>query len=378
MSPEPRAGFDPDELAPWEYGGPYLVTMRADTVEPSRPESIWEGWLSRGNVHLLVGRQGGGKSTLASWLAGVATTGKPFPNGLPHEPMTVGLLSLEEPADRLAARLHAVEADRSRVVLISDVNDQDKDGRWFRRPWRLPEDCVALTETIDREGIELLVIDGIGYSVTGESHNYAVVGSALAALVGVAERTGCAILGLTHPPKGGSDPTTAAIGSTAWTAIPRTVWVLGGDPQDETGSRRVVRVSKTNFKEPEEGLSFAIATNEEWECGYVTQLAPSHVTAEELVAAPLPGSDRTERTEAREFLSALLADGKMTAQEVFRATRGAQFSDSTVKRAKRDLAVKVERQQDEATGKVTAWVWSLPEKPEEQAKLLATVSAPSP
>jgi len=195
------------------------------------------------------------------------------------------MLSLEEPDERLVARLHATGADLSRVLIIGDIETFDEDGRPFRRPWRLPKDCDVLEEFLTNNEVGFVVVDGLGYSVQGDSHNYGAVGAALSSLAAVAERTGCSILGLTHPPKGGSDPATAAIGSTAWTAVARIVWVLGIDPDDETECRRVMRVSKSNFKMPDDGLAFIIGDDERFDCGYVTGVTTSSVSAEALVAA---------------------------------------------------------------------------------------------
>jgi hypothetical protein len=269
------------------------------------------------------------------------------------------MLSLEEPAERLTARLLAVGADLDRVLIIGDVEDLDREGKSYPRPWRLPKDCGVLEELLNSEHVGLVVIDGLGYSVGGDSHNYANVGSSLSALAGVAERTGTAILGLTHPPKGASDPVTAAIGSTAWTAIPRITWVLGVDPEDE--KRCVVRVGKTNYAEPPSGLAFTIDSDDKYEVGYVSNLMASSVAAEDLTAAaPAPG-DRTERDEARELVRSLLESGPMETAEVLKQTRAAGLSDTTVKRARRDLRVTAEARKDPTTGRHLGWSIRLPD-----------------
>jgi RecA-family ATPase len=248
------------------WDGPRMMATKADQITPTKPEWLWEQWLVAGALHVLVSRQGFGKSTLAAWLTGQVTTGRGYPDDpTVREPSNVATLSLEEAADRLVARLRATGADVGRVDILADVQDDD-DGRTYRRPWRLPKDCSVLESFIRDGQIRLLIVDGLGYSITGDSHNYAVVGSALSALAGVAESTGCAVLGLTHPPKGGSDPVTAAIGSAAWTAIPRIVWVLGVDPEDKTEQRRVCRVSKTNYRQPDNGIGFSIDNDERFEC----------------------------------------------------------------------------------------------------------------
>jgi hypothetical protein len=247
------------------------------------------------------------------------------------------------------------------VILLGDVEDIDAEGRTFRRPWRLPEDCSVLEDVIVRLGIETITVDGLGYSIKGDSHNYAIIGSALSALAGVAERTGCAILGLTHPPKGASDPVTAAVGSTAWTAIARIVWLLGVHPEDESGARRVVTVSKSNYRMPDSGLSFTIGNDEQYECGFVTGLSSSSVTAEDLAAASVPASERTSREEARAMVKAILKKGPMETSELLKLTRGAGISDRTVDRARSDLGAKASPQHA-PDGKMTSWMVSLPDQ----------------
>jgi AAA domain len=339
--------------------GPRLTYRRAGAIAPSRPEWLWSLWLPRGVLVLLVGRQSAGKSTFAAWLVAQLTTGRPFPDGPPRDPMTCALLSLEETAERLVARLHGAHADVERVVILDDVVEIDEQGRELHRPWRLPTDAAVLERRLRELGVGAVAVDGLGYSVSGDSHNYAVIGSALSALAGVAERTGCVVIGLTHPPKGASDPITAAVGSTAWTAIPRITWLVGRDPEDD--ERRVVRVAKTNYREPEQGVGFTIAEDERWEVGYVTGIEASDVSKEALAAATVPANERTEREEARELLRKLLDAGPMDTTEVTRLANADGLSERTLKRARGDLGVRATPTRD-GKGKVTGWTLLLPRK----------------
>ncbi len=342
--------------------GTRRITYRsAADITPSRPEWLWDGWLAQGALHLLIGRQGGGKSTWAAWMTATASSAAQFPGDAVHrDPVPCALLSLEEPADRLVARLHGASADLDNVIVMGDVQDIDEDGEPFRRPWSLPGDCGILETLITEQAIGLLTVDGLGYSIKGDSHNYAIVGAALSSLAAVAERTGCAIVGLVHPPKGGSDPVTSAIGSTAWTAIPRVCWVLGADPEDESGATRVVRVSKTNYREPEHGFAFTIIGDEQFDCGVVAGMTRSEVTAEDLVAATSTGAEKTERSEARDMVRSILAGGPMLTAELLKLTRQAGVSDRTVERARRDLQVMSSERRDPTTGRVIGWEAALP------------------
>ena len=341
-----------------ERTGPSVTFRSAVDVAPDRPEWLWDRWLAVGALHLLVGRQGNGKSTFAAWVVGNVSAGR-HSHGYAGVARRCALLSLEEPAERLVARLHATAADLPGVLIFGDMEDFDEEGRPYRRPWRLPGDCSSLENVISEQGISLIVLDGLGYSLNGDTHNYGVVGSALSALAGVAERTGCAIVGLTHPPKGSSDPATIAIGSTAWTAVARVVWLLGVDPDNE--DRRVVQVSKSNYKLPDAGLSFVIGDDDRFDCGYVTGIQSSHITAEAIAAASVPADEKTERQEAQEVVRQILADGPMETAELQRLTRSAGISDRTVERARRDLGVKAKPRNDPGTGKVSGWVVELPD-----------------
>lgn len=354
VSPEPRDGFDPDEDDPWQPAV-RLLTKPAGEVEPSKPEWLVEGWFLRRALNLIVGRQGAGKTTFAAFVVSCVTTGRKFPGDEDQrEPMMAAVLSLEEPDDRVVARLKAAGADLDRVTLFGDVEDIDTDGRPFRRRWELPRDISVLGDAIVQMAIDVVVIDGLGYSISGDSHNYSVVGSALAALSAQADLTGAAIVGLVHPPKGASDPVTAAIGSTAWTAIPRVSIVLGIDPDDP--AKRQVTVAKSNYRMPDSGLSFIIRSDDELEVGYVASPRISHVSAEDIMAATATNEERGERAEARDFLRQVLADGPMDANEV---TRVSPHSERTLKRARGDIGVLSEPRRNDK-GKVTGWTWRLP------------------
>lgn len=333
----------------------YLKSELASEVVPTKPRWLWKGWLGWGFLILLIGRQSGGKSTLAAFLVARFSNGRTPEGGTLDGPVNCGMLSLEEGADRQVARLRSAGACLERVSILGLIVDIDKDGQPFERPWRLPEDVARLETLIIERSFGVVVIDGLGYSINGDSHNYANVGAALSALAGVADRTGCAILGLTHPPKGASDPVTAAIGSTAWTAIPRICWVLGIDPGDESGSRRVVRVSKTNFREPSHGLEFSIDNNDEFEVGYICNVKDSAVEAFELTS-PSDPEKRGKSKEAKDWLVETLSEGRMLAKDVEVLADAEGISRATLRRV-RETLVDVKR---EGYPSVSYWFLKVP------------------
>jgi putative DNA primase/helicase len=362
MPDQPPVWPPQDGLGPPGAGarvnGARMSHRAASMVTVVPPVWLWERWLVAGVVQLLVGRQGTGKSTFASWVVSQLSTGRPWPGEIEHRPpRRCGMLSLEEPADRLVARLIAAGGDLDAVEILGEVEDHDDDGRPYRRPWHLPGDCAALETTIREVGLQVVTIDGLGYAISGDSHNYANVGSALSALAGVAERTGSAILGLTHPPKGNSDAVTAAIGSTAWTALARISWVMGVDPGDDSGSRRVVRPAPgSNYRLPDHGLSFVIANHDETEAGFVTGLQSSDVDPQ-MITSPPAGDTSEERSKfqmAKDLLTDRLATCDHLSKELISAAReGYDISEKTLRRAGVDLEVAAYQMGRE-------WWWRLP------------------
>lgn len=339
-----------------ESKGSRLVYKWAHDLASKKPNWLWKDWLLKGGLHILAGRQSAGKTTWAAYLVAQLMQGKLGD----AKGIRVGYISLEESGDRLSGRLKVAGVDLANVAIYESIRDTDKAGNTSERPWRLPQDTTVLSNWIEELGLGLVIIDGLGYAVAG-SQDYATIGAALSALAKVAETTQCAILGLTHVKKGGtSDAVTAAIGSTAWTALPRIVWVLGLDPEDDTDKRRLVAVAKTNYKEPDSGFSFVIANDEQTEVGFVTSVEASSVSAHAIVAPRENRDERSERSEAKDLIKEILSDGWVDVRTLLNETQKAGLSDRTVRRARHDLGVISRQRRNPDTGKLEGWELSLP------------------
>jgi hypothetical protein len=133
----------------------------------------------------------------------------------------------------------------------------------------------------------------------------------------------------------------------------------------------VARVSKTNYRPPDNGLGFSIGNDEQYECGYVTGLGMSAVSAEDLVAARATDGDRTERDEARD-LKSILEAGPVDKAKVLKVTRSSGMSDRTVTRARGDLRVRSSARHDPNSGRLIAWQLALPDQSASQSTDEAT------
>ena len=90
--------------------------------EPGIIRWLWDGWLSRGKLHVMAGAPGTGKTTIALALAAAVSTGGRFPDGSKCEASSVLVWSGEDdPKDTLLPRLLAMGADRSRIFFVTDA-----------------------------------------------------------------------------------------------------------------------------------------------------------------------------------------------------------------------------------------------------------------
>lgn len=328
------------------------VTMR-------RTEWLWPGHLPAGAFVLLNGRQGDGKGTIgADWMARL-TTGSPMPGGYKGEPINCAVLSLEDDTERtVVPRLMAAGCDLSRVTILDGIDDTDLDGNPLRRPWRMPGDLAALADLIVDREIRFLILDPVAYMIGGADGNaYSEVGSILTALSDVAGRTGCTILGVRHLRKSSSsDARDAGIGSVAWTAVARAEFIVGRDPQDESGRLRVLAQSKNNLAPEVPSQTYVIDQDDELEVGVVRWMGSSTLSARHLTAESDGPEAQSDRVEARELLRVLLAGGPVDAKTILRQANEAGIGERTLRKAKFDLKVKSEK-----AGLGGGWVWKMTE-----------------
>src|SRR5215472_1886296 len=79
MSPTPHPDFDPDEEPPWEIEdrpeGRRLELVPASSIKVKPVHWLWKNRVPLGELTLLAGREGIGKSAIAYTLAAWITTG---------------------------------------------------------------------------------------------------------------------------------------------------------------------------------------------------------------------------------------------------------------------------------------------------------------
>ncbi len=336
---------------------------RADHIQPVPQDWLWPDWLSRGKLHLLAGRPGCGKTTLALALGAIVTRGGTWPDGSRAPTGDLVIWSGEDdPADTLVPRLMAAGADLGRCHFISGVRDDEG-----VRPFDPARDVQELVIALAALRPAMLLIDPIVQAVAADGHKNGEVRRALAPLVELAASIGCCLVGITHLSKGtaGRDPTERVTGSLAFAALARVVLLASkreAQDSDEGPPRLLVR-SKSNIGSDEGGIGYDLAQVEVARGVFgskVEWLGAVEGSARELLAQAeaAPGDDeRGALADAVDFLRDLLADGPVPAKALKADADGAGHNWATVRRAQKVLSVESYR---EGFGKAGAWFWRLP------------------
>ena len=220
----------------------------------------------------------------------------------------------------------------------------------------MQRDLAALEQVVKcLEDCRLVIIDPLSayFGTRLDSYRDSDVRSVLAPLVQLAERYNMAVIGVMHLNK---SPASKAIyrglGSVAFTAAARTVWLVSTDPDDPDSKRRLLTPAKHNILIEPTGLAFEIKNG----C-VVFDEEPVTVTSNEAlqgtttVIAP-------ELDKAVTWLKEILRPGlSMASTEVTEQAKAAGISLSALRRAKQDAGVKSFQLRD---GEGNRWFLQIP------------------
>jgi putative DNA primase/helicase len=355
-----------DALAPSAGDGARVELIRACDVTPEPVAWLWDGWLALGKLHILGGAPGTGKTTIAIQMAATVTVGGRWPDGSQCSIGNVVIWSGEDdPKDTLIPRLMAAGADLNRAYFVGDVRDGDQ-----KRAFDPARDMVALQRIISEVGeVRLLIVDPIVSAITGDGHKNTEVRRALQPLANLAAAVRCALVGNTHFTKGtsGREPLERITGSIAFGAVARVVFVAAKGKAECAGEKapRLLLRAKSNIGPDDGGFGYelchcAVESVPGIYASAVVWGAPLQGTARELLALADATDDDGEGgklSDAKAFLADLLGDGPMPASRVQSDSRGAGYSDATIRRAFKALGCRSHK-----VGMKDGWEWSLPQR----------------
>jgi DNA polymerase I-like protein with 3'-5' exonuclease and polymerase domains len=365
------------QLALKRNTGAELTVVQLSQDKPEAIDWLWDGHLIRGDLEIMSGRPGVGKSQVQCQIFACITTGCDWPDGTPGPKSGhVILLSAEDSRKEYIRRCTAAGADLDRIHMITAVRRDQKANQAFL----LAEDLDKLERCLDRLGdVTLIGIDPItAFIGTGnkvDSNRASDVRAILTPLMQLAERTNIAVSMVTHPVKNaGTELSAHFIASQAFFALPRSSHIcldevvkneIDGSIQ-RTG-HRLFGNAKTNnrsedvlmlrydLEEVDLGLDLRLGTR--IKTTRVRWFGLADVTTQQALANSKPVSKQERAETARHFLAALLANGPMLQAKVLEEGAKHGFSADQLQRAKRGIGARSIRAE---AGKLDSpWLWAL-------------------
>jgi hypothetical protein len=253
----------------------------------------------------------------------------------------------------------AAGANREKIKIVTAVREEDGTGR---RIFNLTQDLDALEALITALGdVGLVIIDPVDAYIGG-----------LEPISEMADRLGVAILALTHFSKQlGGKAIYRFIGSIAHIGAARVAFAVVADPEDKT--RILLLHAKNNLAPSQKGLAFRIQQHLVTVDGVIGSsifFEPEYVTdvsADEALAAESGAGQTTVTDEVKEFLSNILANGRVKIQDIEAEARSAGLlrDDKEMRESKPFRNAKAELHiisTHEGFGPDATYYWSLPEQ----------------
>ncbi len=318
---------------------------------------LWPDRIPAGELTLIAGIQGIGKSMLIIDLLARITIGRRWPDGKDCQEGSVVLLPAEDNlSSTIRPRFDAAKADLDRIIIVKGAPTKTRGNTVKLLPFDLGRDLpnlVHLAQTIN--DIRVFAIDPVGsYMGDIDIHRENTVRNVMYSLrTELAEKYSVAVLGIVHLRKGGIDESALSrvLGSVAFTAAARSIWGVAQDGEDPT--RKLFIPMKHNLTaHATKGLEFFIITGENGEGVVKWGGSVDEVAEDTMVDRGM--RPQVQREKAKKMMIGLLKSGPKTAEEITEAVGGEDISVGTIKAAKKDLKIKSIKQ---SGGK---WLWMLP------------------
>jgi hypothetical protein len=334
-----------------------FLTRSMEEVEIENLDWIWYPYLARGELSILEGDPGLGKSYLAEIVSGSIVDGRRLPTvkkGQKPVQGKVAYFDLENSAGTVTKK-RLVE---NGFETLTDFYQEEE-------PFSIDDEeaLEEVYEALERLRPTLIVFDTINtYIGKADTYKSAEVQQAFGQFRMIAKRFNCSVLVLRHLTKGSKERALyRGQGSIAFAGLARVVMTVGVMPEEP--DTRVMAVTKLNVTRLPKALTFTIVelpdTLKERERSRFKWGEFVDLTSDEIisVAAPVKGE---EREQAKEFLEQVLSTGPVAVDRIQQLSETRSVSWRTVQRAADELGI-VKRQTGFGKGKTSEW--SLPKAP---------------
>ena len=338
-----------------------LTSIRADTITPRRVRWLWapgqarHGRIPMGELTLIVGRGGVGKSTLLAQLAAWITVGdmEGEYKGTPRDVLYVA--NEDSLTYTVVPRLLAAGADMSRIRFLG-VQDTGEEGTVL-----LPVDCARIEAEAARVGAVAIMLDPLSSNLHVDNGNDAKkMRGAIEAIRRMCEKSNIAAIGLAHTRKAQSaNLMDALMGSSELGNVCRSAMGVMADPEKEDAiilSQEKSNLGKLNI----DSYLYRIVSHtfmhgdELINAGQLNFLGKSDQKVSDILADQMNGIDGSDEvaTWLRDYL---LCNGQTPRSDVMIAARKEGYTEKPLRRARERIKVEAVR-----TGFPSHTEWKLP------------------
>jgi len=310
-----------------------FLSRSMEEVEAEELNWIWYPYLARGELSILEGDPGLGKSYLAQMVCGALVDGKKLPSVRAGSAVRgkVAVFDLEN---------SAATVTKKRLVEngIKNLRDFYQEEEAFHIDQE--EKLLHVFDAIERQKPDLVVFDTLNtYIGKADIHKSSESQQAMAVFREIAKRYNCSVLVLRHLTKGTK---TSALyrgqGSIAFAGLARVVMTVGTMPDDP--DVRVMAVTKLNVTQRPKALCFTIErlpdTLKAQDRSRFVWGDFVDLSSDEILATP----ERTaDRGQAAEFLKDILSDGPVPMHKIEKMAETRSLAMRTVHRAADELGV---------------------------------------
>lgn len=335
----------------------YQFLSRAlSEVEEETIDWIWYPYLARGELTILEGDPGLGKSYLAQMVSGSIIDGKRLPSPKRTEPVKgrVAYFDIENSSGTVTKKRMVANGFQNLNLFFQE-----------EEPFSIDDEDTMdeIYDAIESLRPTLVVFDTLNtYIGKADIHKSSETQQAIGRFRQIAKRFNCAVLVLRHLTKSNREKALyRGQGSIAFTGMARVVMTVGVDPED--ADNRVVAVTKINVTRPPRALCFTIQALPDtvresdrslFKWGEFVDLTADQI----LTTATSDNAKGQEREEAKTFLTEVLSEGEVESTRIERMAEKKSISLRTLRRAADDLQVK---KKSEGFGKSKKSYWSLPD-----------------
>ena len=328
-------------------------------IEAKDVKWLWENHIPLGEITILAGDPGAGKSYFSYFLSAQVSTGGSWPDApdMAIDSGKVLILSTDEdPNYCIRPRSDAAGADVDKILVLEGARDR----RGRIRIINLTKDIHRLEDILKKDkSYRLVIIDPLSdYVGRIDQQSYGDVRWALNPLLTLARKYHVAVVGIMHCNKNISLQALYRImGSMGFMAIAGSVWVIAKDRDDEVGRRRFFAPLKSRLGPEQKALAFHLEN-----LGKVAKvefedeaLVGDDFDIEEML---VPAEKSNETKKAKRFLMEILKDEAVSTKEIKSTARDEGLSWATVRRAKDKMGCISAFKEKVVGGK---WFWELDE-----------------